>query len=101
VTIEALSQSVVDGAVDEPSCEDLVKDDALTGAEANPNHETKEPESNNSNDEVIESKTPLPTMSDADMLDTKLDDEFLDDEFLDDVEVSSYPTASQETPQQL
>jgi hypothetical protein len=84
VTIEDPSQSVVDGAVDEPSCEDPAKDDAL--AEATPTQDTTEPERNNYNDEVTDLQASKPAMTDADVFDGELDDEFLDD-----VEVSSYP----------
>jgi hypothetical protein len=90
VTVEKSAQSVLDGAVDEPSCEDPAKDDALAEAEVTPNQDTTEPESNNNNDEVIDLQTPMPAMSDADMFDGELDDEFLDDH-----EVSCYTTASQ------
>jgi hypothetical protein len=72
VTSENLSDPGLTGAVEDPSCEDPVKDSTLA-----------EPEAENNHGKVIETEEPMPAMSEAGMA---------DNQSLSEIDVSNYST---------
>jgi hypothetical protein len=83
VTSENLSDPGLTGAVENPSCEDPVKDSTLAEPEANIQLENQEPEAENNHGKVIETEEPMPAMSEAGMA---------DDQSLNEIDVSNYST---------